>query len=180
MAVKEFDRFVASQQAQTEAETDWAKLRHEWLKDLDSLYGQISDFLRKYVEDRTITYKFTKIELSEPFIGRYVADRMDIDIGRQHVSLVPIGTLLVGYRGRVDVEGSAGSGQIVLVDKNARRPGDLFKVKVSATAGPFPTAVALKQVSWVWKTVTNNAVQRTFVDLEKESFFELLMEIANA
>ena len=177
---EDFTKFVESQQ-KTEVETEifWAEQRDEWLKDLDSLYARIADFLQEYIEGGSISYAFTEIEVTEPEIGEYSAKGMDIKIGRQHVSLVPIGTVLVASKGRVDVVGSAGRAQILLVDERVRSAADLIRVTVSMKdTAPAPPA-RIPSISWTWKILTN-ALQKRFVDLDKESFFALLMEIANA
>jgi hypothetical protein len=177
MEIKEFDRFVESQQEpEGDAKTDWAGTRDEWLKDLDSFYLRIEEFLQEYVKAGSISYTFAEIELTEPNLGNYSARKMDIKIGRQHVSLVPFGTLLIACKGRVDAQGSAGRAQILLVDEQARRTADLVKVMVSME-GSRPPLRAQEPITWAWKIVTN---QRTFDDLDKESFFKLLIEIANA
>jgi hypothetical protein len=72
-------------------------------------------------------------------------------------------------------EGSAGRAQILLVDQRVRRTADLVKVTVRTEGSPPPRAEA--PITWAWKIVTN---QRTFDDLDKDSFFNLLIEIANA
>lgn len=178
MEIQEFEKFVSSQQGPDDADAinDWAETRNSWLNDLDSFYDIIKSFLQEYVEAGSISYGFTEIELSEPSIGQYSAKRMDIKIGRQHVSLVPVGTMLVACKGRVDAQGSAGRAQILLVDARVRRAADLIKVTVS-TGGSVVPVPAQTPTAWTWKIVTN---QKTFEDLDKKSFFELLMEIANA
>ena len=158
-------------------------MRDEWLRDLDSLYRMIEGYLQEYIVDGLIRRSFTEIELDEPDIGKYSARKMDINIGKQRVSLVPIGTQLVGCKGRVDAEGSAGRAQILLLDERVKRAADLIKVRVS-TEGSDPhlspsVPAANPQISWTWKILTNS-VDKRFVDLDKESFFSLLMEIANA
>src|SRR5579863_7246613 len=130
METRDFDKFVASQQG-GDVETDWEGVRDEWLRDLESLHHRVSDFLREYVADGSISYSFTEIQLTEENIGTYSAKRMDIRIGKQRVSLVPVGTLLVGSKGRVDAVGSAGRALILLVDQKARSAADLIKVTVS-------------------------------------------------
>jgi hypothetical protein len=180
MTTEDFAKFVASQQ-ETDADTEmyWAGVRDEWLAKLDSLHGKIIEFLREYIPG-SISYGFTEIELNEPNIGRYLAKRMDIKIGRQRVSLVPVGTIIIGCKGRVDVEGSAGRAQILLVDGRARSAADLIKVTVNTKGSVPPPPPAQKgPISWTWKIVTNTA-QKGFVDLDRDSFFALLMEIANA
>lgn len=181
MEAKSFATFVASQQdTAVETEVDRAGIRDEWLKNLDSLHTKIAHFLEEYTAAGSISYHFHEIELNEPDIGQYSAKRMDIKIGRQNVSLVPVGTLLVGCKGRVDALGSAGRAQILLVDARAKSAADLIKVTVNIKgSAPAPSAARKPANSWAWKILTN-AVQKQFVDLDKESFFALLMEIANA
>jgi len=181
METQDFARFVASQQ-QTDVgtEIDWAGMRDQWLSELSSLYRKIADFLQEYVANGSVKYSFTQIELNEENIGKYLARRMDIRIGRQSVSLVPVGTLLIGCRGRVDIEGAAGRAQILLVDERATSAADLIKVTVNIKGNvPPPPPPPLQPITWAWKIVSN-AAQRRFVDLDKESFFAVLMEIANA
>ncbi len=181
METEDFAMFVASQQ-QTDVDTRifWEEQRDEWLSALDSLYEKIAGFLREYIEAGSISYDFTEIEMNEPEVGKYLAKRMDIKIGRQHVSLVPIGTVLVALKGRVDAVGSAGRGQILLVDERVKSAADLIKVTVNIK-GSIPSSPPAQKppISWVWKILTN-ALQKSFEDLDKESFFELVMEIANA
>ena len=179
METNDFDKFVARQQ-ETDVDIDWAGMRDEWLRNLGSLYEQVRKFLQDYIKDGSISYAFTEVDLTEENIGSYSAKKMDIRIGRQRVSLVPVGTLLIGSKGRVDVVGSAGRALILLVNRSVRSAADLIKVTVSigGSAPPRPPA-PVRPISWTWKIVTN-APQRQFVDLEKEAFLRLLMEIANA
>lgn len=181
MEAQDFAQFVANQQGSAQdsgdAPGDWAEIRDLWLKDLDGLYSQVIEFLEEFVAAGSIHYGFTDVTLTEENIGIYVARRMNIKIGRrQEVFLDPVGTLLVGCRGRVDVVGSAGRAQLVLVDENAKSAADLITVKIGVL--PSPPA-AQRPISWTWKIVSRD-IRRSFVKLDKDSFFELLMEIAGA
>jgi hypothetical protein len=178
METRDFDKFVANQQEKDE-EIDWIDIREEWLKNLDSLYQRIVVFLQEYVASGSISHTFSNVELTEEHIGSYSANRMDIKIGRQRVAIVPVGTLLIGSRGRVDIVGSAGRALLLLVDERAKRAADLIKVTVTINEKVRPSSPTQKQpIAWAWKIVTNGPVKK-FVDFEKESFLTLLMEIAN-
>jgi len=176
METKDFENFVASQQ---ETDDSAVETRDEWLKDLDALHCTVAEFLQDYIKAGSISYSFTEIELTEPGIGKYLAKRMDIKIGRQRVSLVPVGTMLIGCKGRVDAQGSAGRAQILLVDEKARSAADLVKVKVNVGGKGPASPPSREPLLWAWK-ILSNALQRGFVDLDKESFFALLMEVGNA
>lgn len=185
MQAQDFAKFVASQQDAAQDPTngapiDWAEVRDQWLKDLDSLHSQIIDFLKEFAAAGSIRYSFTDVRLTEENIGTYIARGMDIGIGRQHVFLEPIGTLLIGVSGRVDAVGSTGRAQLVLVDERVKSAADLISVGVGAKGRALPLAPPAKQpVLWVWKIVSREA-RRSFVELDKESLFELLMEISGA
>ena len=178
MRTEEFEKFVASQQEPDLPEGRSDEIREQWLRNLKALYHTIIGFLKTYIDEGSISCAFTRIEITEELIGTYEADRMDVKIGRQRVSLVPVGTLLVGCKGRVDIVGSAGRAQILLVNKTARSAADLFKVTVS-TKGTVPAPRKQTPVSWAWKILTN-VNQKTFEDIDKDSFFKLLMEVAGA
>jgi hypothetical protein len=175
MGTEDFATFVASQQAPEDIV--WDEVRDEWLKALDSLHDQVVRFLADYVPS-SISYQFHEIEMTEPDVGTYQAKVMNIKIGRQHVAIVPVGTMLWGCKGRVDVRGSSGQAQILLVDASAKSAGDLLRVVVNAQGGGSTTPRS-PSISWAWKVLTNS-VQKTFEDLDKESFFRLLIEVANA
>ncbi len=156
---KTFDEFVSRQQ-ETDPETnsiDWGKERDEWLEHLRRLYTKIESFLHKYVSSGQIRLEYRSIDLNEENIGTYSAEQMILRIGRQEVDLVPIGTLLIGSKGRVDVIGPAGKAEMLLV------------------------AVASKpasEVEWEWRIVTRPP-ERRFVEITQESLFQLIMEVAN-
>jgi hypothetical protein len=81
MGTETFAKFVESQQeGGADAEVDWAGVRDEWLKDLDSFYAKIAHFLEDYTSAGSIRYDFSEIELTEPDIGTYRAKRMNIKI----------------------------------------------------------------------------------------------------
>lgn len=104
MQAQDFAKFVESQQDKDqntadEAEVDWAEIRETWLHDLDSLYTRVIDYLHEFVAAGSISYSFAEVTLTEENIGTYQARRLDIQIGRQHVFLEPIATLLIECRG---------------------------------------------------------------------------------
>ena len=79
------------------------------------------------------------MELNEENIGTYTATRLKVVIGDEDITLTPIGTLLIGAKGRVDVEGSARTSRLILIDKNATDASSMFRVKVTA----MPSAITL-------------------------------------
>jgi hypothetical protein len=184
MQSQDFAKFVASQQEPSEEEVngervDWAGLRDAWIRELDSLYDRVLNYLKEFIDARSIRYELTEITLTEEDIGTYRANLMELYIGKQHISLEPIGTRLIGCKGRVDVVGSGGRSHLMLLSKEAYSPADLISVSVgTSTSDSLPITVTSKEASgWDWKIVPR-ALPRRFVDLNRETFFDLLKEIS--
>ena len=104
--------------------------RDEWLVYLNKLYKEIESFIGKYSSLGQIRCRYQAIGLNEEYIGSYNAKQMVLRIGKQEVRLEPIGTLLIGSKGRVDVVGSSGKAQILLVDSRVSDPRSLVHVDV--------------------------------------------------
>jgi hypothetical protein len=176
MDTKTFDRFV-SQQQESSASVNWSQVRNEWLGDLDQLYSKIESFLAKYLHAGQIRLEYRIISLNERDIGAYNARQMVLRIGRQQVDLVPVGTLLMGSKGQVDVVGPAGKAEIMLVDGklDARRPRVLVTVGVG---GRLASSEQVREPHWEWRIVSPPP-ERRYIEITQESLFQLIMEVAN-
>jgi hypothetical protein len=172
----QFDAFVKKQQAESAA-VDWARERDDWLQRLDQLYKLIEALLREYTDAGQIKLNYRDVALDEAGIGSYTARQMIIAIGIQEITLTPIGTLLIGTKGRVDVVGPVGHTRFMLVDKNASRP--TVRITVGVQDRPASSAAEPpKQREWTWKIVT--APPRIeYIELKRESLFRALLEVAN-
>jgi hypothetical protein len=180
---KTFDEFVRGQQENEAyaALVNWDKKRDEWLDHLDRLYSKIESFLSKYVSSGQVRYEYRPIELNEEHIGSYSAKQMVLRIGRQEVDLVPIGTRLIGAKGRVNVSGPAGKAQILLVDGKAPGAADVFfrtKVGVGGRLLAPSESAEEPQTEWEWKILTRPP-ERRFIALTQETFYDVIMEVAN-
>lgn len=181
MDVKEFDEFVKRQQEATSdvASMDWDRERKEWLHNLDKLYKKVESLLDRYVSSGQIEREYRPVELNEEHIGSYAAKQMVLRIGRQSVVLEPIGTLIIGSKGRVDIIGPAGKAQILLVDSKASGPASLIHVRVGV-GGKLPVAPpkSRREIKWEWKIVTRPP-ERRFIEITQQALFQLIMEVAN-
>ena len=179
-SVSAFDDFVKRQQSTSDGlrAFDGERERAEWLAHLSDLYALIEDVLRPYIEKGSITIDYDNISLSEEGIGEYDAKQMVMRIGRQRVTFTPVGTMLIGTKGRVDVEGTAGRARLILTDRHAKKP----RVVVTVHRGPGtppPTTDPITAVDWTWKIATMPP-QIEYIDLTRDSLFEMVMEVANA
>ena len=170
----DFDAFVKAQQkSRQDAEIDWNKERDEWLAQLDALYKTIEELLGDYVKSGQILLRYQDVQLNEEDIGAYSARRLIIKIGGKEIVLEPIGTLLIGTKGRIDVTGPAGSTRVMLVDRDAARPR--VRVQFDPKRPPVPEP-SDKPVDWTWKLVTSQPTVR-YIDLTQDSLFGALLEV---
>jgi hypothetical protein len=181
----EFDNFVKRQQqlaaeAAAEIPFDPKKEIDDWLGRLNTLYSQINEFLKDYIHAGSITTEIGNIELNEEFSGPYEAPTMMIHVGLQEIKLIPIGTMLIGSKGRVDVIGRSGTSRLILVNKNAASANQLVSVTIADPKNlPQARRAVPQQIEWVWKIATRPPTI-TFIELNKESFLEMLLEVSNA
>ncbi len=181
----QFKDFVKRQQRSASVDTaiNWTKERDEWLAHLQKLYDCIGEYLDEYIKSGAIELHESTIELNEESIGAYTAKRLTIVIGPQKILLTPIGTLLIGSKGRVDVEGSAGNSRLVLINKNITHPSQMIRVTVriiqpGGSPTPPPAPPPPEKIEWAWKIVSRPPAMQ-FIDLNKETFFQMLMEVSN-
>ncbi|MGA3082607.1 MAG: hypothetical protein ABSD44_14740 [Terracidiphilus sp.] len=185
MTVKEFDEFVERQRsgASNDGQVNWDQERDEWLAHLDALYRMIEALLGKYISSGQISVRYKPIELNERDIGSYQARQMILRIGRQEVDLVPTGTLFIGFKGLVDVIGSAGKSRLVLANKDRR-----FTVqgpqttRLIKTVNQFRSGSELASPSdkaeWTWR-IMPRPPGLELDEVTPENFFQLLMEVTN-
>lgn len=117
------------------------------------------------------------VTLVEENIGNYQAPMTTITIGNILVKLEPIGTLLIGARGRVDMKGPKGIARLVIVPKESNGPSVRVEVILPGQT-PSPRAELPPVSEWVWK-LASSPPRITYTDLTKESFLDALMGVAN-
>ena len=179
--VKEFDEFVKREReaAAETASVDWDGERKEWLGYLDKLYKKVESLLDKYISSGQIQRERRPVKLNEEHLGSYVADQLVLKIGPKSVVLEPIGTLILGSKGRVDLIGPAGNAQLLLVDSKASGPPSLIHVTVGVgKKPPGPPPKPLQEIKWEWKIVTRPP-ERRFIEITQQNLFQLIMEVAN-
>ena len=165
MTKEAFKAFVAEKVAEANNEpVDWEGQKKDWLFHLAQLNNRVTSWLTPYITNHSVRLGQEMEPLVEENIGSYFAPMMTITIGNDLVKLVPIGTLLIGARGRVDMTGPKGVARLVIVPKNSTGP----QVRVE----PPPVS------EWVWK-LASAPPKITFVELTEESFLDALMGVVN-
>lgn len=115
-----FTEFLRSKQNEEQAESaGLEKRKSEWLDSLNELFMQIEEWLSEPLSQNLITLKKEIMEFDEYKIGSYRASRLILQIGYNTVYIEPVGTIIVGAKGRVDVKTSGTSFKLILANENS-------------------------------------------------------------
>jgi hypothetical protein len=168
-----FDDFVqrendAARRSQGDS-IDWQAEKTTWLRLLADLYTRLEGYLKPYIEAGQISLTYRDTDVSEEYLGIYPAPLATITIGAKTVTLEPIGTIQTGSRGRIDVIGNLARAQLIMVES-----GTVAQLIPSTGIGRARHGIKrLSEARWTWKIVT-----RDTVDLTREAFLSLIVEVA--
>lgn len=183
MSTKTFDEFV--QRRLDEAKTngsgqdvDWNMRREDWIQSLNDLYSKMEKYLKKYTETGQIHLGRDKIRLSEEHIGSYEVETLTFQIGNEKVVAKPIGTLMVGAAGRVDLIGARGKLRLVYLEG---QPTIKMKIVIGGRAekevsGPMTSGENVYKSGWYIATMPPRV---TTTPLTAGAFRDALMELSD-
>ena len=158
MSNRKFDQFLESQKRPVPM--DASARRSWWLGRLNDFYTLVESFLQEYIHAQKISTARIKLQIHEEQTGAYDAEALSIFVGSNEVQLRPVGTYLIGARGRVDLVGPMGKVHFVLVEEDANSPTD----------GTSPR--------WEWK-ISIRLPKIKYFNINREIFLDTLMEVMN-
>lgn len=180
--LSDFEDFVNkenSREIATKAPEDYhEKQLAEWKDYLDQLYQKVESFLSQYTNSKKINIEYGSKEIFEEKLGTYEVPTITIIIGGKKISFDPIGTYLIGARGRVDMIGPRGSVRIVLVDADSSGPQITVTISNGLDKRKSSDSMKPEKINWAWKFITPPPYIK-YIDIEKEVFLDILMDIAN-
>ena len=177
MTRQAFDEFINKANTRTRnSKVDWDEQREEWLIHLNRFYDMVHAFIGDYVAHQQLSVTRSKKKINEENIGEYDVDVLSINIGSAEVSLVPIGTLLIGGKGRVDMVGPKGKVKFVLVPKGSNRPH--IVVRTVGSDNPSGTDAAGSVDEWEWRIMTAPP-QISYLPLDADAFYSAMLEVIN-
>ena len=178
MSKKDFEEFLNKHATKTpEKEINWEAQKEEWLDYINQFYKSVKEWLEPYRAGGKVSYEFKPLMLTEENIGTYAVDAMHVNFAGQKITLEPIGTLLIGTKGRIDLEGARGRVQFILADKDSK--GMKANVSVSIGGQPEKKPEERKNPDWTWKIVLREPRKISYAEFNEDNFFDALMEIVN-
>lgn len=137
---------------------------------VEYFYLQIMNWLKPLVDTGKLSIVQEEISLTEDSLGTYPINKMIISFGKFHIELRPIGTILIGTPGRIDMVYNGRIQKFILILENIHNAGQFAKVrKIDRN----------KRTKFVWKYISDEE-QNIYEIVEKHSFETLLVNLINA
>lgn len=104
MSLKDTLRIVREQsKADADFEQRKPQIIAEWQQSVLNLYNQIRDWLADYEKAEELSFAFEAIDIREESLGVYEIQTMKIHAGPMIVQVQPVGRVIIGGFGRVDM-----------------------------------------------------------------------------
>ncbi len=177
-----FDEFVKQRTARAKQSAEALnpdRTLRVWRRELKSLFGTMEQYLKGYIESDQIKMERRPVQITEERLGTYDAEELVLHIGNDEVIARPIGTLLIGSRGRVDLSGPRKTLRILLLEEG----GPTLKISISGTDGPIETSSRspwrgdVDHAGWYLVTPPPSA---TATALSEDSFRDAVMDVSGA
>lgn len=175
--LSDFDQFLADQKADKAKYGDLSERKAQWVRKIDVLYNQVRLLLESYQANGSMDFALSLSELHEEELGSYQAHSLTINLGASSVRFMPVGTMLLGSPGRVDLVGLRGSVRFVLVLPEMDRPMHIPAASLGAAPGESRRA-PLDLAPYVWKISTSPPGIR-YSDIDAANLQSAIMEAAN-
>lgn len=181
MSKEDFDNFLLNTSKNGVQKINWEKEKEEWLLYLSALYKLFEEALANYVKEKKINITYDEIEITEEQVGMYKAKKMIISFGSERIILKPIGTFLIGAKGRVDMTGKKGSVKIALVDSRMKRLQDHIKVSVHIDTEALAKQemdISPQEINWEWKFISSPPTY-IYQPVNSDTIYSAIMELSN-
>lgn len=179
MGKEKFEEFITQNDTQDE-QINWEEKKQFFIEEIDKLYSTIDSYLEPYKDK--IEVEDSEITIYEEKLGSYNVKKRNLSLKNTTIEMTPVGTILIGALGRVDMEGPNGSVKLVLVPENNNtskietaillNDEDKKRWEEKQKKEDHESKVAKK----VWKIATPPPSIK-YLDLNEDNFFDKLMEV---
>ena len=176
MTDQDFLEFVERKTALAKSEkaVDWDRRKADWLRELEKLFVSMEDHLRPFAHE--IEFERNPIQLKEDDLGTYDAEELTLTIGHDKIVAKPVGTRLIGARGRVDLSGPRTTLKIVLLGDG--KPTETKRAETDGVAEDssyFRVSGKVEEAGWYIARILPDISYEPF---SEDSFRGAIMEIS--
>lgn len=173
-----FEEFIRKQLQNKEPSpslSDWDKVKSSWLKQIESFYVIIKNHLDSYIKNGVISCSFSNKNMLEEQLGPYNTTRMILSLYGNKLTFDPIGTVLIGAHGRIDLIGPRDTIKFLLV--NEKSSGPIIKIiEDDSIIQPNSNPNAKNSLNLKWKILDRDTSKLKFIELTKDSLLNALMD----
>lgn len=108
-------RYIEEIKAQDSKNTvDWDERRTWWQNKVIDLFHQFQTWLQPLIDSGTLQLDISSMKLTEEMLGTYDVQIASIVLGAENLKFTPVGSIIIGGFGRIDVEGPNGLAMLIL------------------------------------------------------------------
>ena len=140
----------------------------------------VEDFYSKVEKDwladvwNDIHHDYVQLNITEEQLGTYTVQKLILSFGDEVISFNPIGTILLGASGRIDIQCGRNTVMCVYVGENIKRASDAIQIRFAGEKPPKRKGPGQP----VWKFASRMG-KFELETINKESFQRKFMEIVN-
>jgi hypothetical protein len=167
----EFERRVQQfaekqKEAATENAVDLKVTKDAWVKAVHDLFDQIHAWLGSVIQSGAVKSSRPRTYLAEESLGRYEIETLQLQLASKKMTFRPVGTLLIGAFGRIEVSGPKGKAVLLLLNTNKTVPPSERRLHVGwFIAPPAPVVRSVPRAQTEMKPLTEDSFQQLFADL---------------
>lgn len=181
MSMNKLDNFISKQKENSSSQIDPEQELNIWKKAVSSLYKEVRGFLSVYIDSGDVEIKPGTTTLFEEYLGEYEIETATVEIVRKQVYLKPIGTIIFGARGRVDMIGPQGVKTLVFTENADTKPKATKKVTIDGEDNARQNTVSSNNSTledYVWVIVVRTP-KPTYIELNRESFIDAMLSVVD-
>lgn len=188
MSIQTLKDIIEKQKKEQEEEQEFNKDEQieEYKNLVDDLYKIALDPIQELINEGLIQESREEILINEELLGEYKIDALVLTINNKKIKFEPVGTMLIGSKGRVDVTGPFGKERFLLIRKGVKSPSDLVKVTFHVSGAPKQEEEKKREENkkpsisdWEWKTMPSDSRWVKFNDVNADTMTDIIMRMIN-
>lgn len=112
-------RNLEAQKAQDQGgPVNWGKIQEEWKEEVEKLFTKIRGWLQELTDADLIEISTEEVPISEDHLGQYnIPSLMLRTPSEKVIRIVPVGRLIIGAKGRVDIRSGSKVSMLLHTDE---------------------------------------------------------------
>lgn len=94
---------------------DWNERKDWWQRRVSALLESVERWITPLVKSNTVSFSRESVSINEEMLGLYTAETGTIKLGKEKLHFQPVGSVILGGFGRVDVDGPNGTVMLILL-----------------------------------------------------------------